>query len=136
MGVHDASARARRHGLRTSFDDRAGVAPLTEDVRAVLFRNVRELLINAVKHAEARMVSVRMESDGGTLQITVQDDGVGFDAGSGADRPSNEGAFGLFSVRERMADMGGSLEIVSAPGEGTRATLIAPLASPGEGSSS
>jgi PAS domain S-box-containing protein len=126
----------RRHGLRTSFDDRAGVAPLTEDVRAVLFRNVRELLINAVKHAEARMVSVRMESDGGTLQITVQDDGVGFDAGSGADRPSNEGAFGLFSVRERMADMGGSLEIVSAPGEGTRATLIAPLASPGEGSSS
>jgi signal transduction histidine kinase len=119
----------RRHGLRTSFDDRAGAAPLTDDVRAVLFRNARELLMNAVKHAKAGKVSVCMETSGDMLRIMVEDDGVGFDPEAVAGRPNHEGAFGLFSIHERMADMGGSVEVVSAPGKGTRATLIVPLAS-------
>jgi signal transduction histidine kinase len=118
---------SRRHGLRTAFEDTCGDLPLTDDVRSLLFRNARELLMNAVKHAQASKVSVKMASTGGALRITVADDGIGLDAGTVAQRPSSGGAFGLFSIRERMKDMGGTLEIVSAPGEGTRATLLAPV---------
>ena len=117
----------RGHGLRTSFDDRAGNVPLNDDMRAVLFRNARELTMNTVKHAKAGKVAVCLEVSEGALRITVEDDGVGFDPEAAASRPGGEASFGLFSVHERMADMGGSLEIVSDPGEGCRATLIAPL---------
>jgi signal transduction histidine kinase len=100
---------------------------LTEDARALLFRNARELLTNAVKHAKARKVTLSMDSRAGALRIRVQDDGNGFDPRELANRPGGEGAFGVFSIRERMADLDGSLEIVSSPGAGTEATLIAPL---------
>jgi signal transduction histidine kinase len=117
----------QRHGFTTTFADACGEVPLTEDVRSVLYRNARELLTNVIKHAAANTVSVRMETAGNELRITVEDDGVGFDPEAPAPTSDREGGFGLFSIRERMADLGGSLQIVSAPGKGCRATLIAPL---------
>jgi signal transduction histidine kinase len=116
-----------RHGLETAFADASGDLRLTEDARALLFRNARELMTNAVKHAKARKVTLSMDRHAGAFRIRVQDDGVGFDPREAANRPGGHGAFGLFSIRERMADLGGSLEIVSRPGAGTEATLIAPL---------
>jgi signal transduction histidine kinase len=68
-----------------------------------------------------------METSGDMLRIMVEDDGVGFDPETLASRPNHEGAFGLFSIRERMADLGGALEIESEPGKGTKATLIVPV---------
>jgi signal transduction histidine kinase len=115
----------KRHGLKTSFTDQCGKVPLDDDVRAVLFRNTRELLMNVVKHAQADTVAVRMESTGEALRITIEDDGAGLDPDH-ADGASG-GGFGLFSIRERMLDLGGSLEIVSARGEGCKATLVMPL---------
>lgn len=116
-----------RHGLQTAFEDASGDPRLTEDARALLYRNARELLTNAVKHAQARKITLSMDRRAGALRIRVQDDGDGFDPRELAKRPGGEGAFGLFSIRERMADLGGSLEIVSEPGAGTEATLITPL---------
>jgi len=116
----------RRHGLRTSFTDECGKVPLDDDVRAVLFRNSRELLANVVKHAGADTVSVRMDSTGEVLRITIEDDGAGFEPDKNL--PTTEaGGFGLFSIRERMLDLGGSLEIASAPDRGCKATLVVPL---------
>jgi PAS domain S-box-containing protein len=115
----------KRHGLKTSFTDQCGKVPLDDDVRAVLFRNTRELLTNVVKHAQADNVAVRMESTRKVLRITIEDDGAGLDPDN-ADGASG-GGFGLFSIRERMLDLGGSLEIVSARGEGCKATLVMPL---------
>lgn len=117
----------RRHGLRVAFDDQSGKVPLTDDVRAVLFRNARELLMNAVKYAKATHISVSMTASDDTLRLVVQDDGVGFDPETVSERPTGDGGFGLFSVRERMADMGGSFDIDSAPGNGCKATLVVPL---------
>ena len=116
-----------RHGLQTAFADASGDLPLTEDARSLLFRNARELMANAVKHAQARKVTLSMDRRADALRIRVQDDGSGFDPREPANRPDGHGAFGLFSIRERMADLGGSLEIVSRPGAGTEAILIAPL---------
>ena len=72
---------------------------------------------------------------GQELQIVVEDDGVGFDSGSVGNLPDSGGGFGLFSVAERMADLGGSLKIETAPGRGCKATLVAPLEPEGEGGS-
>jgi signal transduction histidine kinase len=116
-----------RYGIQTRFEDCDHRLPLTDDVRAMLFRNVRELLTNTIKHAQATHVSVTVEDTGTDVRITVNDDGVGFDA-QAVDRASHEeGGFGLFSIQERMRDLGGSLEIASEPGKGCTAILTAPI---------
>jgi signal transduction histidine kinase len=116
-----------RHNLRTSFTDACGKVPLTENARAMVFRSVRELLMNVVKHAAAENVSVKLAREGQALRVTVEDDGAGFDPEAVASTPSRQGGFGLFSIRERMADMGGTLQIVSARGGGCKAMLLVPL---------
>ena len=101
--------------------------PLSEDVRAILFRNVRELLTNVIKHANATSVCVRLERMGEEYKISVADDGDGMDSNAAAQKVKRQGGFGLFSIQERMNDLGGTLQIVSAPGQGCTAILTAPL---------
>jgi PAS domain S-box-containing protein len=124
-----------KHGLRTIFRDECDDVLLAEEMRLLLFRNACELLTNVVKHSQAQRVSVNMVCLGQTLQIVVEDDGIGFDTDSADNVPSYSAGFGLFSIALRMADLGGSLEIVSAPGKGCKATLIAPLECAEEGDS-
>ncbi len=101
---------------------------LPEDQAVLVFQSVRELLINAVKHAVAKQASVVVEEREGALRIVVKDQGVGFDLlAMATQQPSPMSSkFGLFSIRERMNALGGRLELHSAPGEGTRATLVLP----------
>lgn len=106
-------------------------ARLNELSRAILFRNVRELLANSVKHSRAHHVNVIQERRGDTLALTVRDDGEGCDPDAVFYSNSGKGGFGLFSIRERMTDLGGALEIESAPGEGFKATLLMPLSRDG-----
>jgi len=123
----------RRYGLKTAFIDEIDVSlrkTLDDDVRAILFRNVRELLANVVKHAHANQVRVSMAEADGFLEIVVHDDGVGFEAREIPQAGGKKGGYGLFSIEERMTDLGGSLEIVSEPGKGCKAVLTVPL---GEG---
>jgi CheY-like chemotaxis protein len=103
---------------------------LPEDQAVLVFQSVRELLLNAVKHAVAKHASLAVEEQDDSLRIMVQDHGVGFDLlAMATQQPSPMSSkFGLFSIRERMNALGGRLELHSAPGEGTRATLILPRA--------
>jgi PAS domain S-box-containing protein len=120
----------KRYGLKTEFFDNIDQSyrkTLDENVRAILFRNVRELLINTVKHAQANQVSVSMEITNGLLKIVVRDDGVGFKFRSELQSVKLDGSFGLFSIKERMADLGGTLEIESEPGKGCTVILSMPL---------
>jgi CheY-like chemotaxis protein len=99
-----------------------------KDVRTLLFESVRELLLNAVKHAHVDRVAVDLALDSEeSLCITVTDEGIGFDPAS-LDDPANAGTvgWGLFSIRERLTQLGGRFEIDSSPGRGTRFRLIAP----------
>jgi signal transduction histidine kinase len=116
-----------KHELRTEFIDDGLEKPLAEDVRDILFRNVRELLANVIRHSQANQVEVSMQRDDATMEITVRDDGVGFDPQTGALQQNPMGGFGLFSIQERMADLGGSLAIESKPGQGCTIRLTAPL---------
>jgi signal transduction histidine kinase len=120
----------RRYGLETEFtdeiDDRLRKT-LDDNIRAILFRNVRELLTNVIKHAKAKKVGVHLKTEDGMVTIVIQDDGVGFDHQAVIQPGEEGGGFGLFSIQERMKDLGGSLEIVSGPGKGCKAILTVPV---------
>jgi len=95
--------------------------------RALLFRNVRELLANVVQHAHATRVGVLLRRTGDDLELVVRDDGQGCDPEEALEGGGGEGGIGLFSIRERMADLGGALRIEFEPGHGFTATLVIPL---------
>ncbi|HHX64080.1 MAG TPA: response regulator [Chloroflexi bacterium] len=124
------AGRMADYGLKVHTMLDPSAEPEAEDLRILLFQSVRELLFNIIKHAhvqEARLYMARLSDN--RLQITVQDDGAGFDPES----PGREETFGLFSVRERLQLYGGSMQVVSAPGEGTCVTLSASIARPRTG---
>lgn len=116
-----------KHGIETDFEDDGQSKPLDDDIQALLFRNVRELLINVVKHARARRVKVTTHKVKDHIRISVEDDGVGFDPVEVTAMAAKRAEFGLFSIRERLEQLGGLFEVVSAPGRGTRVTMTAPL---------
>jgi PAS domain S-box-containing protein len=117
----------KKLGITVDFEDDGKPKPLDDDVRILLFRDVRELLTNVAKHASAHKVKVSIRKVGSEIHISVEDDGWGFDTKKVAATAVKEGGFGLFSIRERLGQLGGHLEIESEPGCGTKATLIAPL---------
>lgn len=101
---------------------------LPEDQQVLLFQSVRELLINASKHAGTGEALVKVELQLSCLRIAVSDEGKGFDPAAGSTPSAGiSSKFGLFSIRERMRALGGSFDIESEPGKGTCATLIVPF---------
>ncbi len=121
-----------RHGMKVEVQTEQTDAPrLADDVKAFLFEAVRELLLNVLKHAGTKSARVHLATEGGsTVRITVSDDGVGFDAASLLDTGKTTGGFGLFSIRERIALIGGGLQCDTSPGMGAKLTLTAPLEAP------
>jgi len=115
----------RGHGIAVEVEDDGAVKPLGQAARSLLFRAVRELLINVSKHAKVTSARVETQRNNGALVVTVSDAGVGFDAAQVLG-PSPPG-FGLLSVRERLEFIGGTTEITSVPGRGTVVTLVVPL---------
>ena len=95
--------------------------PLAADVRRHVFLIFKELLNNVVRHSDATTVTVNVTVDSGVLQVSVSDDGQGFD------RAGATSGHGLRSMQRRASDLGGSLDVVSQPGTGTRAHLILPI---------
>jgi PAS domain S-box-containing protein len=116
-----------KHGIKTEFEDDGKQKPLDDDIQAILFRNVRELLINVVKHAQANKVKVSVHRVDEHIQVNVEDDGVGFDPVEVNSRAAGRAEFGLFSIRERLEQLGGLIEIESEPGRGSKITMTAPL---------
>lgn len=103
---------------------------LPEDKAVLIFQSVRELLINAAKHAHCKQAVVETQLSPDALHIEVRDDGVGFDAASTPSVSTGSALsshFGLFSIRERMEALGGTFNITSQPGSGTLARLTLPL---------
>lgn len=104
---------------------------LPDDLIVLLFQSVRELLINAAKHAGSGKAVVSAQQLDGSLLIEVRDDGQGFDPKAiRSDMTPQSSKFGLYSIKERMIAMGGQLDLRSSPGEGTTATLMLPINKP------
>jgi CheY-like chemotaxis protein len=101
--------------------------PVGDEMRYTLFECARELHFNAVKHSgatESDVTLLRMKDH--HIKLVIRDEGKGFDPGIPEKRRGNESTFGLFSVQQRMAHIGGHMEISTAPGKGTSITLTVP----------
>ncbi len=121
-----------RFALEVELDDRLAGGAIDERTSVILFRAVRELLVNVVKHARVGRARVQagLEDGGAAVAVEVTDEGRGFD---GADLTgSGEGGFGLLSLRERVCDLGGRMEVRSAKDEGTSVSIVVPVARPAD----
>jgi signal transduction histidine kinase len=113
----------KQHGIKTHFKDDGRPKPLEDDIQILLFRNVRELLINIVKHARAKNVKVSIRRIRQQISVSVEDDGKGFEHSE----LSSSSGFGIFSIRERLEQLAGHIEIESEPGRGSKITMTAPI---------
>jgi PAS domain S-box-containing protein len=124
-----ASWMREKHGLLVTLNLDSRTSLPGDDIRILLFQAVRELLLNVVKHSHVLRAHIDMAPcDDLYIRVAVSDDGQGFDPVA-TQIQANQGAggFGLYSIRERLALLGGRLEVDSAPGKGARFVLIAPL---------
>jgi signal transduction histidine kinase len=127
-GLHPAlealGARIRASGIEVSMQldlpTRAS-GELPQEVEDTLYRLVQEALTNVVKHAGATRVAVSVTRQDGRLEVNVEDDGAGIDP----EVPST--GYGLVGMRERAALVGGTIQIASEPGRGTRVSASIPL---------
>ncbi len=111
----------KKHGIEVRLETAAAPPVADERVRTILFRAVRELIVNSAIHAHVDHVIVRVDAAGDDVRITVADTGNGFDP----DDLERRG-YGLFGIREQLKFIGGSMHVESAPKAGTTVTLIAP----------
>jgi signal transduction histidine kinase len=118
---------ARRHDVQVELLQTGLTGRLPASIEVAAFRIVQEALTNVARHARARRSVVRLESDGMTLTLSVEDDGIGLDASASA-CPERRRGLGLVGIRERVADFEGTFSVSSRPGQGTSLRVHLPLA--------
>ncbi len=117
-----------KYGLRGILTTDQSLKGLDSQVSIALFRIIRELLMNVIRHAGAETVEVDIRQIDRNVVIRVKDDGIGFDALNYSSLSRDDKThFGLFSIRERLEQMGGELKIESAHNGGTSVTIRAPM---------
>jgi two-component system NarL family sensor kinase len=104
-----------------TFESTQAAVPLPPAVEVGLYRIAQEALQNALRHAAASRIVLGLETSTDQARLTVQDDGKGFPEGTAS------GRFGLVGMRERARLLGGSFQVESSPGAGTRVTAEIPL---------
>lgn len=122
------AGQMEKNGLKVTFTQNGELDRLPEDHSVLLFQSVRELLFNVIKHArvsDAELVMNVLPSH--ELELEVRDDGVGCDLDA-AKQDTQTPRFGIFSIQERLAAIGGQFEFTSVPGEGTCARITIPIA--------
>jgi two-component system sensor histidine kinase NreB len=111
-------------GLKVDLDVRGNRRRYPAAVETALYRIVQEAMTNTVKYAQTDRLAIVFEDKGSELSVTIVDDGVGFDPEQ-VEKTGN--GLGLFGMRERAQLLGGTVEIRSAPGEGTTVFVKIPL---------
>lgn len=109
----------RRAGVAAAFEPEGDVSSVPDDVQLVAYRVAQEALSNSIQHGTPEHVRVRLIGAADSLELRVTDDGPGFDA------HGSKPGLGISGMRERALLCGGTLQIDSAPGAGTRVTLRA-----------
>ena len=111
----------RRYGLQVDLSVNGDLQALPERHRLCVYRAVQEALTNCARHASASCVRIAVQDDGGTLVVTIVDDGIGIE-------PDRRNAgLGLRGIEERVRDLGGTFDIHSTRGVGTSITIAVPI---------
>jgi len=113
-----------KYGLDVSTHINANVESDSEGVVGIVFEAVRELLFNVVKHSGAPTAHIDLNRLRGFIHVVVSDDGVGFNQATLSSDDGKDTHLGLLNIRERMQYIGGCIDVDSAPGHGTRVTLV------------
>jgi signal transduction histidine kinase len=115
-----------QHGLVVDVVDKHDRGRIGHHRNLIMFRNVRELLTNVLKHAQADKATVLLEQEDDAIRVTVKDNGIGFNPEQMQRDVSPNGGLGLFSIKERLSDFDGSLVIDSKAHYGTTIVMTAP----------
>lgn len=115
-----------KHNLDVTLKIDSSFQEVLPDIKIFIFDAVRELLFNVIKHSEVSNAQVKLTSIGRDMTVEVSDNGKGFN--SDVIAKVDAGGFGLFNIQERVAMLGGRMEVSSAPGKGTRFILYLPAA--------
>ena len=114
---------SRRFNIPVAFTSQVKDLPAPPNIATGLFRMYQESLTNVARHAAAKKVSANLMVSNSEIHLTVQDDGKGFDMDDTGERKT----LGLLGMRERAIMIGGKLDIISKPGEGTIILINVPL---------
>ncbi|RLC20459.1 MAG: hypothetical protein DRH93_13620 [Deltaproteobacteria bacterium] len=115
-----------KHGVRVEFFNKIQNPLILDDtLKTILYRSVRELFINMLKHSKSKDVYLSISQKNGSLIINFEDTGVGFDSITMEKRRKSK--FGLFNINERVKILNGQFKIDSVPGNGTKIEITVPI---------
>jgi len=132
LGLKDAlqdlcESMNKRYDMHVEVKGMQPLEQLDNATATVLFKAARELLFNVVKHAGVKDASVFIANEERNLTLTIEDHGQGFQIAQKNNDSKLGNGLGLFGIEERLRDIGGTIQIESTPGAGTRVTLRAPF---------
>jgi signal transduction histidine kinase/ActR/RegA family two-component response regulator len=116
-----------KHGLNVNLVVHRTIKPLATEATLLLFQATRELLFNVIKHSGVKAARMEVDQIDGQVIIKLEDDGAGFDVRWLQIPKDQSGGTGLLGLQERISYIGGRVEIDSAPGRGSRFTLVVPI---------
>jgi signal transduction histidine kinase len=111
---------SRNNNIRIDVQADPSSEDLPDEHKTCIYRIVQEALRNVTRHARARSVQIHLTHPGGTLRLTIQDDGQGF-------VPERDKGMGLLGMEERVSYLKGAFEVKSQPGKGTIINVDLPL---------
>lgn len=115
------------HPMEFIFQPKDRISSIDEEISILVFKTIRELLYNSIKHSSAKQITVLASHRKGLLKIQVGDDGKGFNPSILNNYSLKDGGFGLFNIRERLKYISGKLDIKSSLGQGTQITISIPI---------
>ncbi len=118
----------KKFGLKTQCSSDNSLINLPDESLILLHRTVKDLLMNVVEHANATGAEFSISCKDGVLELSVSDDGIGFDAASVMTLSNETQGVGLFSIMKRISAMGGSMNIESEQESGTSVHISVPIA--------
>lgn len=132
LGLQEAirelcTSMSARYDIALRFEGDGPAEKITEPAATVVFKAVRELLFNVVKHAGVKEATVTMSGDDRVLKLAVEDRGAGFPKAPDQPGIALGNGTGVAGIRERLKDIGGTLRIESIPGTSTTVTITLPL---------
>jgi PAS domain S-box-containing protein len=113
----------RSYGLEVRLERQTELRPLKEEIQIVLYRSIRELLINVAKHAKVSKANLSIQGNASQFMLVVSDSGCGFDPGTAVEDSLEKQSFGLSSIYEHIVGIGGEMDLDSSPGDGTTVIL-------------
>ncbi|MFI4910704.1 MAG: PAS domain S-box protein [Sedimentisphaeraceae bacterium JB056] len=116
----------KMHNIKVDFECKGEQHFIDEQIQVLIYRSVRELMLNIVKHADVKKAKVVINRNKDSVEIFVIDEGKGFDV-KRLDSSECDRGYGLFSVKERVKHIGGFMDIISQPDKGTKVVINIPV---------